>query len=291
MYSATIGIDQFHKFVCPCVRDPTEDSCVDLLESGLEQYMLALKNAIDNCPVIHNRLDQCSCTLHMELHQREDDGAHNENVFDLLGKGHQRLIEATCCDYEEQPMLCIDVRDKPPKLISWRCTHGNCSQSGNNKLQIQTCTSLIECEIVISVKEWVLNKHVGTTSSGKQNTQIELDEFNVPINEVLKRFLTQLMKCRKHSNETQWIALIWRIDINVLSIGFPLMFMDFPATCNLCAYMTNNSLQDAHAVLCIMVVLHSPRTITVNVNGVDCRVKLNECDVFHYFGDTISERK
>jgi hypothetical protein len=99
------------------------------------------------------------------------------------------------------------------------------------------------------------------------------------------------MKCRKHSNETQWIALIRQININVLSIGFPLMFMDFPATCDLHAYMTDNSSQDEHAVLCIMVVLHSPRTITVNVNGVDCRVKLNECDEFHYFGDTISKGK
>jgi hypothetical protein len=127
MYSVTIGIDQFRKFVCPCVRDPTEDSCIDLLESGLEQYMLSLKNEIDHRLAIRDQLDQCSCTLHMELHQREDDGAQDENKFDLLGEGHWRLIEANCCDYEEQLMLCIYIGGKLPKLIPWRCTHGDCS--------------------------------------------------------------------------------------------------------------------------------------------------------------------
>jgi hypothetical protein len=55
--------------------------------------------------------------------------------------------------------------------------------------------------------------------------------------------------------------------------------------------MMDNCSQDAHAVLCIFVVLHSPRDVTVNKEGRDVTVRLNECDVWHFFGDTISKGK
>jgi hypothetical protein len=38
-------------------------------------------------------------------------------------------------------------------------------------------------------------------------------------------------------------------------------------------------------------VLHSPRDITVKKDGKDVRVRLNECDVWHFFGDMISKGK
>ena len=70
----TISRTVFSATVCKCVRDPSPQPCVDLLRSGLKEYMIAIKNAIDQRPAIRNRLANCTC----ERHTRR----RNESLFE-----------------------------------------------------------------------------------------------------------------------------------------------------------------------------------------------------------------
>ncbi len=70
-----------------------------------------------------------------------------------------------------------------------------------------------------------------------------------------------------------------------------LIFTDFSATCDLHAAKLDNCSQDAHAVLAIFVVCHSPRFVTVKQEEEDVRHRLNNCDVWYFFGNTISKGK
>ena len=56
------------------MQAPSPQSCVDLLRSGLKEYMIAIKNAIDQRPVIRNALANCTC----ERHTRR----RNKSVFE-----------------------------------------------------------------------------------------------------------------------------------------------------------------------------------------------------------------
>ena len=49
---AEICIEVFRLTVCPCVRNPGPQSCVDLLQSGLKHYMTAIDNALKHNNVI-----------------------------------------------------------------------------------------------------------------------------------------------------------------------------------------------------------------------------------------------
>jgi hypothetical protein len=107
-------------------------------------------------------------------------------------------------------------------------------------LQLHQCPVFVDCEISIPVKEWLLAPRAGTNKNGEQKTQIELTENERPLKEVIKRFISQLGKCRKHYNERQWLALMRKIDIRTFVESELLIFTDFSATCDLQAAMTDN---------------------------------------------------
>ena len=46
----TIGFTSFRAHVCPCVRDPTPESCVDLVYLQCHEYMVAIRNALRHRP-------------------------------------------------------------------------------------------------------------------------------------------------------------------------------------------------------------------------------------------------
>jgi hypothetical protein len=119
----------------------------------------------------------------------------------------------------------------------------------------------VDCEIPIPVKEWLLAPQARMNKNGEQKTQIELAKNEHPLKEVIGHFINQLGKCRKHYNERQWLALMQKIDICIFVESELLIFTDFSATCNLQVAMADNCSQNAHAIPCIFVVLHSPRNV------------------------------
>jgi GTP cyclohydrolase FolE2 len=59
---AEIGKEVFRLTVCPCVRNLGQQSCVDLLQSGLNQYMTAIDNALKHDMVIKKSRDVRVCS-------------------------------------------------------------------------------------------------------------------------------------------------------------------------------------------------------------------------------------
>jgi hypothetical protein len=57
----TIGIQRFRGNLCNRVREAAPLSYVDLLENGLQEYMTAIKNAVDLRPVVRDKINRCRC--------------------------------------------------------------------------------------------------------------------------------------------------------------------------------------------------------------------------------------
>jgi hypothetical protein len=165
------------------VLEATPLSCVDLLESGLQEYMTAIKNAIDLLPVIRDEINRCNCNLHRSDCELGDDKVmNNEGISfnDLLKLSATKMIRASCCKAVEDLVFCTKVgsNEKPERLIPWKCTHQTCDQCGIDKMfQLHQCPVFVDCEIPKPVKEWLLAPWAGTN---KQKTQIELTEMSAP---------------------------------------------------------------------------------------------------------------
>ena len=145
-------------------------------------------------------------------------------------------------------------------------------------MHIADCPILSGSTESIPVKEWRLAPRAGKNKAGEQNTQIELTDASLPLKDVLVRFKTQFDKSRNHYNESEWLWNVRKVDIAILSRTELLIFTDFSATCDLHAGKLDNCSQDAHAVLAIFVVCHSPRFVTVKQEEEDVTHQINNCD-------------
>jgi hypothetical protein len=294
----TICLTSFRLHVCPCVRDPTSESCVDLIYSQCQEYMMSIRNALKYRPSIKNSVEICECAMHTAARERraimdlildandETNIQTEDNVLlweDLLGGRTADMIGATCCKaIAHSTLACQEIGNGvAPILIPWKCTHTTtCADCGvETKLRIAECPILSGSTESIPVKEWRLAPRAGKNKKGEQNTQIELTDASLPLKDVLARFKIQLNKSRTHYNESEWLRNVRKVDVATLSRNELLVFTDFSATCDLHAAKLDNCSQDAHAVLAIFVVCHSPRFVTVKQEEEDVRHRLNDCDV------------
>jgi hypothetical protein len=126
----TIGLTSFRAHVCPCMRDPTSKSCVDLIYSQFQEYMASVRNALKYRPSIKHRIELCQCAIHKCARERRAimelvlDAPMNEEQAitiqvedgillweDLLGGRTSELIGATCCKAGEYTMLaCQEIQ-------------------------------------------------------------------------------------------------------------------------------------------------------------------------------------
>jgi hypothetical protein len=178
----TIGLTSFRAHVCPCVRDPTAESCVDLVCSQCQEHMTAIRNALKHRTSIETRIEMCECTMHKAARERRnmmeltlDASAIEETTIptednvllweDLLGGRTSDVIRATCCEATEHPTLaCQEARNgKAPMLVPWKCTHTTaCDDCGvEKKLQIADCPVLSSSAETTPVKEWRLAPRAG----------------------------------------------------------------------------------------------------------------------------------
>jgi hypothetical protein len=73
---ATIGYTRFRESVCKCVKDPTPQSCVDVIDVGLYELKHGIRSALATNPVLRKMLEECQCPLHRHLHW-----IHGRNKF------------------------------------------------------------------------------------------------------------------------------------------------------------------------------------------------------------------
>jgi phage tail protein X len=294
----------FRESVCICIKDPTAQSCVDLHLSALYHLMQAVRKAMVQRDSVKKSMDKCEC----ERHTKARKCAENEMNYveqdppvmweDFLVRAPRELIRATCCPAREEPTLCCEIGDKPPLMIPWECTHSaedgtKCKECGvQEKLQIlHGCPVLAECDEEVTVMIWGLGERSGTSKSGEQNTQIELKQCRMKLSDVVKKLLEQLELCRVHYNESRWLSLAKLINTRTLQMLRLLIFTDFSASMDLRAGETDNSSVDRHAVLAIYIVLHSKRVVTVEKDGKLVKHTLYDCDVWHFFAESMSKGK
>jgi hypothetical protein len=289
-----ISKEVFRLEVCPCVKDPGPESCVDLRMHALKCYMDAVRTASLYNPEVKEAIKACSCPLHAN---RTDEFETGVPIASLLAGRTANLIEATCCEAKAEIPLCHEIGGKAPRVIPWSCTnpsHGpdKCTNCGvMNRLKLDQCDVYKNLSTPVKVMEWKLAPRAGMKKDEKQNTQIELSESELPFNVVVQRLAEQLEICRPHYACIQWLRINKYIDINTFGDDTCVVFTDFGATLDLKSAHTDNCSQNAHAVLDNFVVLHRRRVVAVDKDGTQLSVVINDCDVFHYFGDTISKGK
>ena len=63
--------------------------------------------------------------------------------------------------------------------------------------------------------EWKHAPHRGNNKRGKQNTQLELTNVHLPVNDAIKNFVIALKKTRLHLAAYEWKNLIRKIDLTL----------------------------------------------------------------------------
>jgi hypothetical protein len=109
----------------------------------------------------------------------------------------------------------------------------------------------------------------------------------MPFCDVVARFKRNLEECRKHHSNKQWTRIQRDIDTGWIPRGYLLILTDFSATLALRAKAADNSSVDGHAVLAIYVVCSNSRIVETPKG----KKTINDCDVWYFFGDTISKGK
>ena len=98
----------------------------------------------------------------------------------------------------------------------------------------------------------------GKNKKVEHNTQIEPTDALLPLKDILARLDIQIHKNSTHFNESECIHIVQKVDKGTPTSNDLIIFTDLLATCDLCACKLKNCSQDAHTVLKIFAVCHSP---------------------------------
>jgi hypothetical protein len=284
--NGSIGLTTFQKYLCPCTREPTGESCVDSLISEMQHLMAALKEGL-------SKLTEAEMNIISDI-------SGYDNLISALQKGRAvEMIEACCCPRKEQTEFKINDYHQVPKLLHVKCGDGTCERCGFERRfgRIFKHEILTRSELLLKVYVWEKAKRQGVDKSNKQNTQLELTEQEMKLSEAVALFEQWIQECLPHVFKIEWANAIRAFDINNVGAENIVIMTDFAATLDLRAIETVNSSIDAHAFLDNFIVISNRRDARVQYrnrsNGAE-EVKvlsINDCDVLQYFGSTMSKGK
>jgi hypothetical protein len=281
--SATVGLTMFKKYLCPCTKAPTAQSCVDPLISGVQHLMAATKEGLSRLPDT-SKVVLASIPGYI-------------NFLDALKKGRAvEMVEACCCSREEQHMLKVSNTIPSPRLLRFACCNGICSSCGLEKRfgTILHHPFVKYSELQLSVQVWEGAQRQGE-KNGIQNMQLELTSKEMSLRSIVELFKQEYSKCSPHIFKIEWMNAMRSIDISSVGPNNIIVMTDFSATLDLKACETVNSSVDSHAFLDNFVVVSNCRKANViqKINGEDVvtEVSLNDCDVHQFFGSTMSKGK
>jgi hypothetical protein len=107
------------------------------------------------------------------------------------------------------------------------------------------------------------------------------------IGETMILFKQKIRTCINHVFKIEWMNAVRAFDIHNVGQNNIVVMTDFAATLDLKATETVNCSVDAHAFLDNFVVISNRRDVRVQ----DRMLSMNDCDVFQYFGSTMSKGK
>jgi hypothetical protein len=281
----TIGLTTFEKYICPCTREPTAESCVDPLISETQHLMAAVKEGLAKL-TDHEKIIIAGLLGYGDL-------------MKALKKGRAvEMVEACCCPRKEQIEFKINDKHPVPKLLSFTCGDGTCMCCGfeNRFREIFEHQIIKSSDLLLKVCIWEEAVRQGVKASGKQNTQLELTEKDMTLSTAAALFQKCLKDCLPHVIKIEWMNAVRSFDVYNVGPNNIVIMTDFAATLDLRAMETVNSSIDAHAFLDNFIVISNRRDASVQTcsrNGdEEVRVvSINDCDVLQYFGSTMSKGK
>jgi hypothetical protein len=129
-FARIIGKEVFRLSLCSCVRDPSPESCADLIYSRLREYMKALHDSLSYNPAVKGRMDKCQCTRHRQAREQDAATFGESDGSALMWEEHLNArsvdsIKLTCCPAVEEPTLRKDNNDNEPapRMVPWKCGH------------------------------------------------------------------------------------------------------------------------------------------------------------------------
>jgi hypothetical protein len=129
--------------------------------------------------------------------------------------------------------FCIEVGDKSPKMINWKCHTKDenkkpmCIECGTEKyFGMSECDTLHKYRTIILVKEWKLAPRTKDAKGNVISTHVELSNSDLAISEVVQHLKLQLEMCRTHNSERTRINCQNIIDAADIPYGLAAIFTD-----------------------------------------------------------------
>ena len=264
----------FYENRCPCVLQPSMQSCVDIIRSTNMHYMRAISKFIRNNRIIKEELTQAPWV-------------------DDLNDNPENFIDKLSCPKVPHPELVCGIGNgaKIPSFVSWKCAKGECAECAISKtIDTEKCQVLMVSNSYTYVLEWRDAPRQGATKNGKQRTQLELTRVYIQVRTIMSKFLDYLPVARIHQAQYRWINHMRQLDIIMSNALYDRLFLtDFGATLNLEASEKDNSSVANHAVICIIfVVMNWRRVKIIHENGEVDETIISDCEKWIFFGDTLS---
>ena len=130
-----ISYNFFRKNICPCIKKPTFENCVDLIASAIHYKQRAVFNALTKSSILCRAVSDCTCIMH-------SDALIGTAVTNLFSVHWKDLLDKTCCAKVPFPSLSYKEGNETiiPKLSPPHCVLGSCENCGvMDKLTLDRC--------------------------------------------------------------------------------------------------------------------------------------------------------
>ena len=305
----------FFDQICPCLRDPTIRSCVDLDYSELEEYLVAMRNILKKDQETKASFISCSCPFHLRLRQ-----APTATCFEtaVRSKPLRDILSSTfCAKIEDQEMATGSGSGrKVPKLFQATCMNGTCNNCGidntfqefnecplfklpetwqNNFIPNPDETDTLEKveppsnnERVFECRVWCKVKIANSSA-----TQMEIRTKKKTWKQLVYRLKETLQRTRHHHADLQWSKVCQDVLAQNIDPRYAIsIFTDFGATADLYANAKDNSTINGHAIIDIFYILSDQKDVEyTNENGDSDVHRLTKCKIRQFIGGTNSKGK
>ena len=239
-------ITMFYRNICPCILQPSMQSCVDIIRSANLHYMRAISKFVRNNKTILDHLTKATWI-----------GDLNDNP--------KKFIDNLCCVKLLHPELVCRIGKSIyiPAFVPWVCASGECIECVTSKtINEEKCQILMVSNVYVHVLEWKDVSGQGKTKNGKQRTQLELARTYVQIKDIMRKFIDHLPVTRLHQAEYKRTNFMRQLYIIMLHALHDKVFLtNFRVTMSLEASEKDNNSVANHAVRCIFLVVMNWRGI------------------------------
>ena len=321
-----ICMTTFRTYCCPCLGNAKHESCVDLIMSQLEEYMIAIRCALRSRPILHEEILACNCVHHCN---REPElvryappsslssGCNtkqrpiNKKIVNrctssveriCFGHTPREVVERSCCESIRHPDLAVGLGSSMfiPSFIPWLCVYddGNENNKGgacvccgvqNMLPDAKTCPTYRRNTVIkFSVMVWRKEK-----IKNSRQSQWEMKECQQTFGELVDGLCDAIVKARRHYVTYRWSDhVITRLKECVDPSCAQTICTDFSAGMNLRARCTDNCSVDSHAVLQVFQSFSDQRAVpfTRHDGSQDLHL-LTNCEVDQFIGGTESKGK